>query len=94
MYQSIQRSLQCFLFFNCSVKVFVDQYMASVEKQLLGTETVSAMRSLGIKSRICGISANDVSELFKESGANSFILKPMPTKSEVLVKELLRILNE
>ena len=38
--------------------IFMDQYMASTEKQLLGTETTKALRSKGVTSRICGLSAN------------------------------------
>ena len=37
--------------------IFMDQYMASVDKQLLGTETVHALREKGITSKICGLSA-------------------------------------
>jgi hypothetical protein len=53
---------------------------ASVEKQLLGTETVYAMRSKGVKSIICGLSANDVEDQFLNSGANYFMYKPFPCK--------------
>ena len=38
--------------------IFMDQYMASTEKQLLGTEATKALRSKGVKSKICGLSAN------------------------------------
>ena len=55
--------------------LFVDMYMASVEKSLLGTETVSEMRNRGIRSRICGLSANDKEIAFLEAGANSFMFK-------------------
>jgi signal transduction histidine kinase/CheY-like chemotaxis protein len=74
--------------------IFMDQYMASVEKQLLGTETTRALRSKGVTARICGLSANDVEESFYEAGANSFMLKPFPCKKEHLIRELHRILNE
>jgi hypothetical protein len=33
--------------------IFMDQYMASTDKQLLGTETVRSLRSRGVKSVIC-----------------------------------------
>jgi hypothetical protein len=61
----------------------MDMYMASVEKQLLGTETVQALRSHGCKSRICGLSANDVEENFINAGADAFMFKvrPYPTYS-------------
>jgi signal transduction histidine kinase len=72
--------------------IFLDQYMASVEKQLLGTETARALRAKGVKSKICGLSANDIEKSFLESGADAFIMKPLPCRKEVLSRELLRIL--
>lgn len=71
---------------------FVDQYMASVEKQLLGTETVRALRAKGVKSRICGLSANDVEQPFMDAGADTFMFKPFPTKKDALTDELKRVL--
>jgi CheY-like chemotaxis protein len=73
--------------------MFVDQYMASVEKQLLGTETVRALRAMGITAKICGLSANDVEHAFEDAGANAFMFKPFPTKPAALKRELVRILN-
>lgn len=72
--------------------IFMDQYMASVQKQLLGTETVRALRSLGVTSRICGLSANDVETAFLDAGANSFMFKPFPCKPDLLKVELLRLI--
>lgn len=74
--------------------IFVDQYMmsATLEKPLLGTETVRAMRSKGIKARICGLSANDVEGDFLENGADLFIKKPYPCEKEALKKTLIRVL--
>jgi signal transduction histidine kinase len=72
--------------------LMLDQYMASVEKQLLGTETARALRAKGVKSKICGLSANDIEESFLESGADAFIMKPLPCRKEALSRELLRIL--
>lgn len=71
--------------------IFMDQYMPSIEKQLLGTETVAMMRSQGIRSIICGLSANDIEEGFMNAGADYFKLKPMPCKPDPL-KELLLLL--
>jgi len=71
--------------------IFMDQYMASVEKKLLGTETVHALRSKGVQSRICGLSANDVEEGFLRNGADTFMFKPFPCKKEDLRRELHRI---
>lgn len=46
--------------------IFLDQYMASIEKQLLGTETAQALRSMGVTSTICGLSANNLKDAFFE----------------------------
>jgi signal transduction histidine kinase/CheY-like chemotaxis protein len=72
--------------------IFMDQYMASADKQLLGTETVRALRAKGVKSRICGLSANDLEKPFLRNGANGFLIKPFPCAKERLTRELLRIL--
>mmetsp|Transcript_31479 Transcript_31479/g.75953 ORF Transcript_31479/g.75953 Transcript_31479/m.75953 type:complete len:940 (-) Transcript_31479:221-3040(-) len=74
--------------------IFLDQYMASTEKQMLGTETASAMRSRGITSIICGLSANDMRDSFISAGADGFILKPMPCKPQDLQKALLALLEQ
>lgn len=71
--------------------IFMDQYMASVEKTMLGTETVQAMRNVGIKGRICGLSANDVEDGFMKSGADFFLQKPFPCKPDELKTALVRI---
>ena len=67
--------------------------MASVEKQLLGTETVQAMRAKGVGSIICGLSANDMEEEFVKAGANAFISKPFPCRKDMLKDELRRVFN-
>jgi signal transduction histidine kinase/CheY-like chemotaxis protein len=58
--------------------IFMDQHMASTEKQLLGTETVRALRAKGFENTICGLSANDIEQSFISAGADCFILKPIP----------------
>lgn len=73
--------------------IFMDQYMASVEKQLLGTETVRELRLLGCTSRICGLSANDAEKEFVGSGADFFLIKPIPCDKEVLRRTLFRLLT-
>jgi CheY-like chemotaxis protein len=73
--------------------IFMDMYMASVEKQLLGTETVVSLRAKGIQSCICGLSANDKESEFLEAGANAFLFKPFPCTETLLIRELLRILH-
>lgn len=73
--------------------IFIDHYMASHTKQLLGTETASAFRSKGVDSIICGLSANDKEDEFLQAGANAFMLKPFPCKKDALKRELLRLLE-
>ena len=74
--------------------IFMDQYMASVQKQLLGTETVRKIRANGYyKPIICGLSANDVEEAFYHAGSDAFMFKPFPCKKDELEKELLKVLN-
>ena len=73
--------------------IFMDQYLASVEKQLLGTETVATMRSRNVKSRICGLSANDIRDTFLAAGADDFLLKPFSTNKEALRHDMCRVLD-
>ena len=73
--------------------IFVDQYMASVEKQLLGTETVQAMRAKGVTSRLCGLSANDLASTFEAAGADFFLQKPFSTNQDDLRNDLFRVLG-
>lgn len=73
--------------------IFIDQYMASVEKQLLGSETVRAMRQKGVSSTLVGLSANDLKDHFLECGADAFMLKPFPCESEKLQRELQQVLR-
>jgi signal transduction histidine kinase/CheY-like chemotaxis protein len=64
--------------------IFMDQYMASTEKQLLGTDTVRALRAKGFKNTICGLSANDLEQSFISAGADCFVLKPIPCERSIL----------
>lgn len=73
--------------------IFMDQYMASTEKTMLGTETTRVLRAHGVKSRICGLSANDVERNFMAAGADFFLMKPFPCKPDDLRTELLRLLS-
>jgi CheY-like chemotaxis protein len=73
--------------------LFVDQYMASIQKQLLGSETVRAMRTEGCQAKICGLPANDAEQLFMEAGADCFIFKPFKCEKEELRAELLHVLQ-
>lgn len=74
--------------------IFIDMYMASVEKQMLGTETVELLRRKGIESRLCGLSANDKEKEFLEAGADCFTWKPFPCEPMALRIELARVLYE
>mmetsp|Transcript_28087 Transcript_28087/g.41377 ORF Transcript_28087/g.41377 Transcript_28087/m.41377 type:complete len:883 (-) Transcript_28087:409-3057(-) len=74
--------------------IFMDQYMTSVEKQLLGTETTAALRAQGYENVICGLSANDKAEEFSNAGANAFIMKPLPCKQDELKFELFRVMGD
>jgi signal transduction histidine kinase/CheY-like chemotaxis protein len=73
--------------------IFMDQYMASVEKQLLGSEATRALRAKGVTSVICGLSANDTRDTFIKAGADDFIMKPFPCKKDALTRMLLRTLD-
>jgi CheY-like chemotaxis protein len=73
--------------------IFIDMYMASTEKQLLGTETIVALRQKGIQCIICGVSANDKESEFIQAGADAFLYKPFPTERNALIAEITRILN-
>lgn len=72
--------------------IFVDMYMASVEKQLLGTETVAALRQIGTNCIICGLSANDKETEFLAAGADAFVIKPFPCEKKALLQELAKVL--
>ena len=72
--------------------IFMDMYMASVQKQLLGTETVAELRHKGVSCRICGLSANDKEIDFLKAGADVFSFKPFACEKGALVQELLRVL--
>jgi hypothetical protein len=65
----------------------------TAEKQLLGTETVRALRASGVDARICGLSANDLKKNFLGAGADAFMIKPFPCQEEQLTRELHRVLG-
>jgi signal transduction histidine kinase/CheY-like chemotaxis protein len=73
--------------------IFIDQYMASIEKQLLGTETVREIRAKGVQSVICGLSANDTEEQFLDAGASAFMFKPFACEKQALQAEINRVLT-
>ena len=51
--------------------IFLDMYMASTDKQMLGTEAARVLRQMGVDARICGLSANDKSKEFLDAGADA-----------------------
>ena len=71
--------------------IFLDQYMASVERQLLGTETAHAMRAQGVQSVLCGLSANQIEDAFLKAGADAFVQKPFPCEKDLLAREIRRV---
>jgi len=73
--------------------IFIDQYMASIQKQMLGTEAVRALRSKGFVGIICGLSANNMDDAFLAAGADAFMLKPFPCEEYALKKELDRVIH-
>ena len=74
--------------------IFLDQYMSSAERQLLGTETARALRARVLDTTIlCGLSANDLKTSFLEAGADTFLMKPFPCAKDALTRELLRVLG-
>lgn len=73
--------------------IFMDQFMASTVRQLLGTETVHALRSKGCRSIFCGLSANDLEGEFLKNGANAFMSKPFPCDPKAPKKEIIKILQ-
>ena len=60
----------------------MDQYMTSVEQSLKGTETTRVLRSKGVQSIICGLSANNLEPAFLDVGADSFRLKPFRARKK------------
>lgn len=71
--------------------ICLDMYMSSVVRQLTGCETARELRAQGYNNRICGLSANDLEASFIESGADCFMMKPFPCKSDELKAALLML---
>lgn len=74
--------------------IFIDQYMANAKPQLLGTDTVEALRARGVDCTLIGLSANDLEHDFVEAGADFFVLKPLPCEPKALTKELVRLTGQ
>ncbi|CAB9506982.1 Sensor protein kinase WalK (Fragment) [Seminavis robusta] len=64
--------------------VIVDQYMESAGGVMLGTDTVIALRRMGLKCMIIGCSGNDIEKEFEAAGADGCWSKPMPSNSVML----------
>ena len=75
--------------------IFIDQYLtSSVDRGMLGTDTVPKLRDLGAKCCICGLSSNWLKDEFQMVGANSFLLKPFPTNQYILIDTLAGIIKK
>jgi len=68
--------------------------MTSVERSLKGTETVRKLRAKGVRSIICGLSANNLGKSFEEAGADEFQLKPFPCKKDALYTLMQQLLSK
>jgi len=67
--------------------------MASIGKQMLGTQTVRELRARGVQTKICGCSANNLVDEFFAAGADFFVLKPFPCEKNELRRELTCLWN-
>lgn len=70
--------------------IFLDQYMSSIDKQLLAQRLARALRAKGVSCRICGLSANDAA--VADAGADRFLFKPFPCEKDALRRCLLGVL--
>jgi CheY-like chemotaxis protein len=68
--------------------------MTSIEQVLKGTETTRALRTQGVKSIICGLSANNLKSSFAQAGADDFQIKPFPCEHDDLYNLLKRLLSK
>jgi response regulator of citrate/malate metabolism len=73
--------------------IFLDQYMPSTGRPILGTEAVREMRAICVSCTICILSANDQAAEFMKAGADGFIMKPFPCNKDRLKKEMLHLLH-
>ena len=55
--------------------VFVDQHMGA--GRMLGTDVIQVLRSRGYSKCLIGLSGNDITPLFQESGADAAFVKPL-----------------
>jgi hypothetical protein len=62
----------------------MDQYMEEAGGTMLGTDTVMALKRLGISSLIIGCSGNDMEQKFKDAGATYVWKKPLPSNSTII----------
>ena len=72
--------------------IIVDQYMESAGGVMLGTDTVIALKRLGVGSLIIGCSGNDMEQDFQEVGADYCWKKPLPS-NETIIEQLRTILD-
>ncbi|CAB9523858.1 Adaptive-response sensory-kinase SasA [Seminavis robusta] len=74
--------------------ILLDQYYASTERRLTGTETARALRAKGVTSLIVGVSANDLEDAFLGAGADMFATKPFATSQAQLKQFMGRALQK
>ena len=64
--------------------IIVDQYMESAGGVMLGTDTVIALKRMGVASLIIGCSGNDMEKDFQEAGADFCWKKPLPSNDTII----------
>lgn len=66
--------------------IVMDQYMEDAGGILLGTDTIAALRRMGVQSLIVGCSGNDIENEFLEAGADLCWQKPLPTNGKIILQ--------
>lgn len=66
--------------------IIMDQYMEDAGGILLGTDTIAALRRMGVQSLIVGCSGNDIENEFLEAGADLCWQKPLPTNGKIILQ--------
>jgi len=64
--------------------IIMDQYMEEAGGAMLGTDTVIALKRLGVSSLIIGCSGNDMEKAFLDAGATHVWKKPMPNNATII----------
>jgi len=64
--------------------VIVDQYMEEAGGIMRGTDTIIAMKRMGLSSLLIGCSGNDMDDEFRSAGTRYVWKKPLPSNSEII----------